>query len=67
MSPPVTPTGSASWPLVACGEKMKSVCQRRVGLLVVGYVNDTPRFDQHLAEYQQFLATVRPLPPDAKP
>jgi hypothetical protein len=46
------------WPRVACEEHPKEACERRVGLLVVGYVNEASHFDQHLPEYDTFLSEI---------
>jgi hypothetical protein len=53
-----------AWPLVACGKDGKSTCERAVGLLVVGYANDTEHFSAHLADFEGLLSRIS-LSPNA--
>jgi hypothetical protein len=60
-SPPAPGQGwggaARPWPTVRCGPD-NQVCERRMGLLVIGYVNDAEHFDMHLPEYDGFLSRV---------
>jgi hypothetical protein len=54
------------WPVVSCEKDNMRWCERAVGLLVIGYVNEADRFEAHLADYNTFLseitlAAVKPL------
>jgi hypothetical protein len=51
---------STRWPRVRCSEEGTTTCEQKVGLLVVGYVNEASHFDQHIPEYETFLSKISP-------
>jgi hypothetical protein len=48
---------TSPWPRVQCSAG-KGSCEDRVGLLMVGYVNETSHFEQHIPEYEKLLSEI---------
>jgi hypothetical protein len=49
---------STRWPKVPCTGTGTDTREQKVGLLVVGYVNEASHFDQHVPEYESFLSKI---------
>jgi hypothetical protein len=59
-------TAATPWPKVKCAAE-KGTCEDRVGLLIVGYVNEASHFEQHIPEYERLLSEISRTPSGPPP